>query len=111
MEALEFRLAASTAQNFLDRYLAVAGITIANEPDIVHHAHVCFYFSSISSNLFIFDQYLAELSLPASSMVKYLPSEIAASCVVLSLHTYGHNPYVRFSLFNFLTLTLAATRA
>ena len=48
-------------------------------------------------NFFIF-QYLCELSmLEADPFLNYLPSTIAASAVVLSLHTLGHQSWVNLT--------------
>lgn len=46
-----------------------------------------------------YDQYLAELSLPLYSLTRFYPSQIAASCACLSLHTFRRpvrRPYFIF---------------
>jgi len=72
LNTLQFKLVVSTVENFLDRFLRVANV---DDSTLTFHAH-----------------YLAVLSLPLYALNKHLPSQIAAACVVLTLHTYRRQP-------------------
>ena len=59
----------------------------------------------LTCGYFLSFQYLCELTLQDSDpYLKYLPSTIAASSVVLALHTFGLPAWVRLVVLHFLIL-------
>lgn len=80
LNVLEFNLTVVTAKCFLRRFVKAACVSLPADQTLLENFH---YLSS----------YITELTLQEYSFVKYLPSTIAASAVVLALMTLELTPW------------------
>lgn len=80
LNALEFNLTVVTPKCFLRRFVKAACADLPMDQSLLENFH---YLSS----------YITELTLQEYSFVKYLPSTIATSAVVIALMTLEHTPW------------------